>query len=89
MAAPAAAAGEVLILVQAAGVDRAAWHAMSGRPDPVPLAGFGVRRPKNPGLGTDIAVVVEAVGASDLGNWPDPSTLTPHVNVEPLDVGTV
>jgi NADPH:quinone reductase-like Zn-dependent oxidoreductase len=64
---PAAAAGEVLIRVQAAGVDRGAWHVMTGRPYLMRLAGFGVRRPKDPGLGTEIAGVVEAVGASVAG----------------------
>jgi len=60
---PVAAAGEVLIRVQAAGLDRGAWHVMTGRPYLMRLAGFGLRRPKNPGLGTELAGVVEAVGA--------------------------
>jgi NADPH:quinone reductase-like Zn-dependent oxidoreductase len=64
---PAAAAGEVLIRVQAAGLDRGAWHFMTGRPYLMRLAGFGMRRPKNPGLGTELAGVVETVGAGVTG----------------------
>jgi NADPH:quinone reductase-like Zn-dependent oxidoreductase len=59
---PAAAKGEVLIRVHAAGLDRGAWHVMTGRPYLMRLAGFGVRRPKDAGLGTELAGVVEAVG---------------------------
>jgi len=60
---PTAAAGEVLVRVYGAGLDRGAWHIMTGRPYLMRLAGFGVRRPKDPGLGTEFAGVVEAVGA--------------------------
>jgi NADPH:quinone reductase-like Zn-dependent oxidoreductase len=54
---------EVLVRVRAAGVDRGVWHVMTGLPYPIRLAGFGVRAPKNPVLGADLAGVVEAVGA--------------------------
>jgi NADPH:quinone reductase-like Zn-dependent oxidoreductase len=64
---PVAAAGEVLVRVRAAGLDRGAWHLMTGRPYLMRLAGFGVRRPKDPGLGTELAGVVEAVGAGVTG----------------------
>jgi NADPH:quinone reductase-like Zn-dependent oxidoreductase len=67
VARPVAAAGEVLVRVQAAGLDRGAWHFMTGRPYLMRLAGFGVRRPKDPGLGTELAGVVEAVGAEVSG----------------------
>jgi NADPH:quinone reductase-like Zn-dependent oxidoreductase len=53
---------EVLIRVHAAGVDRGVWHVMAGLPYPMRLAGFGLRRPKNPVLGMDVAGIVEAVG---------------------------
>lgn len=53
---------EVRIRVAAAGVDRGVWHLMTGLPYAVRLAGFGVRRPKNPVLGMDVAGEVEAVG---------------------------
>lgn len=60
---PDVAADEVLIRVHAAGVDRGVWHIMTGLPYPIRLAGFGVRAPKNPVLGMDLAGVVESVGA--------------------------
>jgi NADPH:quinone reductase-like Zn-dependent oxidoreductase len=53
---------EVLIRVHAAGVDRGVWHVMTGLPYPIRLAGYGLRAPKNPVLGMDVAGVVEAVG---------------------------
>jgi NADPH:quinone reductase-like Zn-dependent oxidoreductase len=59
---PEVAADEVLIKVQAAGVDRGVWHLMTGLPYLVRLAGFGVTRPKNPVLGLDVAGVVVATG---------------------------
>jgi len=58
---PVPAAGEVLVRIRAAGVDRGAWHVMTGLPRLARLA-FGVRRPKDPQLGMDAAGVVEAVG---------------------------
>ena len=53
---------EVLLRVRAAGVDQGVWHVMAGLPYPIRLAGFGLRAPKNPVLGADVAGVVEAVG---------------------------
>ena len=53
---------EVLLRVRAAGVDRGVWHVMAGLPYPLRLAGYGVRAPKNPVPGMDVAGVVEAVG---------------------------
>jgi NADPH:quinone reductase-like Zn-dependent oxidoreductase len=54
---------EVLVRVHAAGVDRGVWHVMAGLPYPIRLAGFGLRTPNQPVLGTDVAGIVEAVGA--------------------------
>ena len=54
--------GEVLVRVHAAGLDRGVWHVMTGLPYPIRLAGFGLRAPKNPVIGSDLAGVVEAVG---------------------------
>ena len=54
---------EVLVRVHAAGVDRGVWHLMAGLPYPIRLAGYGLRAPKNPVLGMDVAGVVEAVGS--------------------------
>ena len=59
---PTPAADEVLVRVAAAGVDRGIWHLMTGLPYAVRLAGFGVRRPKQPVLGLDLAGTVVAVG---------------------------
>jgi NADPH:quinone reductase-like Zn-dependent oxidoreductase len=56
--------GEVLVRVQAAGLDRGVWHVMTGLPYPIRLAGTGLRAPKNPVLGGDVAGVVEAVGTN-------------------------
>ena len=53
---------EVLVRVHAAGVDQGVWHVMTGLPYPIRLAGYGLRAPKNPVLGADVAGVVEAVG---------------------------
>src|ERR1700733_16059464 len=54
--------GEVLLRVHAAGVDRGVGHLMTGLPYPVRLAGYGLRVPKTPVPGTDVAGVVSAVG---------------------------
>jgi NADPH:quinone reductase-like Zn-dependent oxidoreductase len=59
---PAIAAGEVLIRVHAAGVDRGVWHLMTGMAYPIRLAGYGFRAPKNPVRGREVAGVVAAVG---------------------------
>jgi NADPH:quinone reductase-like Zn-dependent oxidoreductase len=39
------------------------WHLVTGLPKAIRLAGFGVRKPKNPVPGMDVAGVVTAVGA--------------------------
>lgn len=60
---PTIAADEVLIRVKAAGVDRGTWHLMTGLPYLIRLAGFGIRRPKQPVPGLDLAGTVVEVGA--------------------------
>jgi NADPH:quinone reductase-like Zn-dependent oxidoreductase len=55
---------EVLVRVRAAGLDRGVWHIMAGLPYLIRLAGYGRRRPKTAGLGSELAGVVEAVGAN-------------------------
>ena len=55
--------GEVLVRVRAAGVDRGVWHLMAGKPYLMRIAGFGLRAPKNPVLGREVAGTVESVGA--------------------------
>jgi NADPH:quinone reductase-like Zn-dependent oxidoreductase len=58
---PVAREGEVLVRVHAAGVDQGVWHLMVGMPYVMRVAGFGIRAPKNPLLGYDLAGRVEAV----------------------------
>src|SRR5256712_11558337 len=53
---------EVLVRVHAAGVDQGVWHLMAGMPYLMRIAGFGLRAPKNPVRGYDVAGRVEAVG---------------------------
>jgi NADPH:quinone reductase-like Zn-dependent oxidoreductase len=53
---------EVLVRVRAAGLDRGVWHVMAGLPYLIRFVGFGVRRPKVPVRGMDVAGTVEAVG---------------------------
>src|SRR6476620_11842698 len=48
---------EVLVRVRAAGLDRGTWHLMTGTPYLLRL-GFGLRRPKTPVLGRDVAGTV-------------------------------
>lgn len=55
---------DVLVRVHAAGVDPGVWHLMTGLPYLVRLAGYGLRAPKNPVRGRDLAGRVEAVGKS-------------------------
>ena len=64
IAKPVAAEDEVLVRVRAAGVDQGVWHLMAGMPYVMRLAGFGLRGPKNPVRGYDVAGRVEAVGAN-------------------------
>lgn len=60
---PEIAADEVLVQVHAAGLDRGTWHMMTGLPYLGRLA-FGVRKPKQPVPGFDLAGTVVEVGAS-------------------------
>jgi NADPH:quinone reductase-like Zn-dependent oxidoreductase len=53
---------EVLVGVHAAGVDRSVWHIMTGLPYLMRIGGYGLRAPKNPVPGMEVAGVVEAVG---------------------------
>ena len=57
---------EVLIVVQAADVDRGVWHLMAGMPYFLRLIipELGFRAPKNLVRGSDVAGVVETVGGS-------------------------
>lgn len=64
---PAIGRDEVLVRVRAASVDRGTWHIMAGRPYPIRLAGFGLRRPKHLNPGRSLAGTVEAVGPDVTG----------------------
>jgi NADPH:quinone reductase-like Zn-dependent oxidoreductase len=58
---------ELLVRVRAAGLERGAWHVMAGLPYLLRGAGYGLRRPKIAGLGSELAGVVEAVGGNVTG----------------------
>lgn len=60
---PVPAADEALVRVAAASVHADVWHVVSGFPYVMRLMGSGLRRPKNPIPGIDMAGVVEEVGA--------------------------
>ena len=70
VAVPESGDGEVLVRVRAAGLERGAWHVMTGEPYLIRIAGYGVRGPKAAGLGAEVAGVVEAVGANVIGLGP-------------------
>lgn len=56
--------GEVLVRVHAAAVDAGVWHLMTGLPYLLRLMGFGLRAPKVPVRGREVAGRVEAVGSA-------------------------
>jgi NADPH:quinone reductase-like Zn-dependent oxidoreductase len=58
---PEIAGNDVLLRVHAAGLDRGAWHLMTGRPYLLRLV-FGIGKPKNPVGGREVAGTVVAVG---------------------------
>jgi NADPH:quinone reductase-like Zn-dependent oxidoreductase len=60
---PAIGPDRVLVRVRAASLNALDWHFMRGRPYLVRASG-GVRRPKQPIRGADMAGIVEAVGES-------------------------
>jgi NADPH:quinone reductase-like Zn-dependent oxidoreductase len=61
IARPTCGDGEVLVQVHAAGLDRGTWHLMAGKPYAVRLV-TGLRRPRQPVAGIDLAGTVVAVG---------------------------
>lgn len=66
VARPAPGPGQVLLRVTAAGVDPGQWHTMAGLPMAGRLA-FGLRAPRQPVRGRDVAGVVEATGPGVTG----------------------
>jgi NADPH:quinone reductase-like Zn-dependent oxidoreductase len=67
---PAIGDDEVRVGVHAAGVDQGVWHLMAGLPYLMRIAGVGLRAPKNPVPGSDVAGRVEAVGQNVTGFQP-------------------
>lgn len=63
---PAPGAQEVLLRVHAAGLDRGTWHLMTGRPLVARLV-LGLRAPRNPVAGMEVAGTVAALGAAVTG----------------------
>ena len=59
---PVAEDDEVLVRVRAASVHPDVWHVLTGLPYVLRVMGAGLRKPKNPVPGTDLAGVVESVG---------------------------
>ena len=59
---PAIGDDEVLIEVEAAGLDRGVWHLMTGLPTLIRIMGFGLTKPKNPVPGMDVAGRVVEIG---------------------------
>jgi len=57
---------DVLVRVHAAGLDRGVWHLMTGLPYLIRL-GFGLRGPKNPIGGMDVAGRIAALGSNVTG----------------------
>ena len=64
VAEPAAGDHDVLVRVVAAGVDRGAWHFMTGQPYLMRVLGFGLRAPRVRVPGTNFAGRIEAVGSA-------------------------
>lgn len=60
---PTIGADGILVRVKAAGVDPGVWHLMTGLPKLMRM-GTGLRSPKNPTPGMDVAGIVEEVGAN-------------------------
>jgi NADPH:quinone reductase-like Zn-dependent oxidoreductase len=60
---PEVADHQVLVRAHAAGLDRGTWHLMAGQPYLLRLA-LGLRKPKNPVPGLDLAGTVVAVGSA-------------------------
>jgi NADPH:quinone reductase-like Zn-dependent oxidoreductase len=63
---PAPEDNQLLVRVHAAGLDRGVWHVMTGLPYLVRIVvpSLGLRKPKVPVRGMDVAGRVEAVGSN-------------------------
>ncbi len=61
---PEVGAGEVLVRVDAAGLDQGVWHLVTGLPYLMRLACYGLKQPKSPVLGLDLARVMKLLNAT-------------------------
>jgi NADPH:quinone reductase-like Zn-dependent oxidoreductase len=61
---PTAKDEQVLVRVRAASLHPDVWHALRGVPYVLRIMGSGLRRPRNPVPGTDLAGLVESVGGN-------------------------
>lgn len=59
---PSPGPGEVIVKVEAAGIDRGTWHLMTGRPYLMRIMGFGFFAPKESVPGLDLAGTVVELG---------------------------
>lgn len=66
VAVPSPGDGQVLVRVRASSINALDWHRLRGEPVLVRLSD-GLRRPKDPALGTDVAGVIEALGPGVTG----------------------
>ncbi|PRY69923.1 NADPH:quinone reductase-like Zn-dependent oxidoreductase [Glaciihabitans tibetensis] len=55
---------EVLVRVRSAGVDAGTWHLVTGQPYLMRLFGFGLRAPRDPGLGLAFSGQVVEIGTA-------------------------
>jgi NADPH:quinone reductase-like Zn-dependent oxidoreductase len=62
VARPAVGPRDVLVGVRAAGLDRGTWHLLHGNPRLLRLV-FGLRKPKQPVIGRDVAGTVVEIGS--------------------------
>lgn len=62
--APVCTADELLVRVRAASLHPDVWHVITGRPHVLRLMGAGLSKPRHPIPGTDMAGIVETVGAN-------------------------
>ena len=62
IAVPSPGEGDVLVRIDAAGVDRGTAHLMRGTPYLIRALGFGLRAPRQPVPGLDLSGTVVAVG---------------------------
>ena len=98
---PVPGPGQVLVRVRATSVHADVWHAVNGLPYVLRLMGGGVRAPRNPIPGTDLAGEVTSVGpgaarfqpgsrvlgeVTPTNQWCNGGTLAEHAAVDEADL---